>query len=375
MEHALKQAVRQGCFTTLFHLGDFIMSDAKRQERSAYFDNLRFVLIFLVVAGHFLLPLDKTRFSNNIFYLIYTFHMPCFIFVSGYFSTHVVQNGKFRADKLIQIIWLYIVFKIMVHVTEGLIDGHIGLYIDFFEESGAPWYLLALGLWYLTIPFIRELDPRVVMAGSIIISLLSGYEHSVNSTLALDRTLAFAPFFYAGYYMNGKNIENKLRRSHKLILILISFLTASFLFLCTYDLLMPYSNIVYGINYHRLGPELYPYGGLIRIVWYIVTIFISLGLMAIVPKRRTVFTDIGSRTLQIYILHRVIRDLLQYFGFFDRVNVHSKLWILGLLALSFLLTLILGNPWLTLVFDAVRRIPDRLGVKSSAGLKKTGSRK
>ncbi|WP_215696960.1 acyltransferase family protein [Clostridium sp. MCC353] len=341
-----------------------MMESTTHQERSAYFDNLRFVLIFLVVAGHFLLPLDKTRFSNNIFYLIYTFHMPCFIFVSGYFSTHVVQNGRFRADKLIQILWLYILFKIMVHVTEGLIDGKIGLYIDFFEESGAPWYLLALGLWYLSIPFIRELDPRTVMAGSIIISLLSGYEGSVDSTLALDRTLAFAPFFYAGYYMNGKKIEDRLHKSHKVFLLLLSFFTASFLFLCTYDLLMPYSNIVYGINYHRLGPELYPYGGLIRIVWYIVTICISLGFMAAVPKKRTVFTTIGSRTLQIYILHRIIRDLLQYFGFFNRVNVHSKLWIIGLLGLSFLLTAVLGNRWLAVVFDAVRRIPDRLGMKS-----------
>lgn len=340
------------------------MGEIKQAGRSAYFDNFRFILIFLVVAGHFLLPLDKTRFSNNIFYLIYTFHMPCFIFVSGYFSTHVVQNGKFRADKLIQIVWLYILFKILTHFTEGLIDGHIGLYIDFFEESGAPWYLLALALWYLTIPFIRELDPRVVMTGSIIISLLSGYEHSVNSILALDRTLAFAPFFYAGYYMNGKKFNINFHNGHRFLLLIPAFITAAVLFLCTYDLLMPYSHIVYGINYFRLGPELYPYGGLIRFAWYIITVLLSLGLMAIVPKKRTIFTAIGSRTLQIYILHRLIRDLMQYYGFFDLVNVHSKLWIIGLLVLSLLLTIVLGNPWITGVFEVIRKFPTRFISKS-----------
>ena len=341
------------------------MEEIKQIERSAYFDNFKFILIFFVVAGHILLPLDKTRFSNNIFYLIYTFHIPCLTFLSGYFSTHVVQNGKFRADKLIQIVWLYILFKILTHFTEGLIDGHIGLYIDFFEESGAPWYLLALGLWYLTIPFIRELDPRVVAVSSVILSLLSGYEQSVNSILALDRTLTFAPFFYAGYYMSEKKFKINFHKKRRFFLLIPAFIAASCIFLCTYDLLMPYSNIVYGVNYFRLGPGLYPYGGFIRFFWYIIAAIMLLGLMAIIPQKRTLFTSIGSRTLQIYILHRPIRDLMQYYGFYNQVNVHSKLWIIGLLILSFLLTIVLGNPWITKLFDAVRKFPTRLISKSS----------
>lgn len=340
------------------------MENINRWERNAYFDNLRFVLIFLVVAGHFLLPLDKTRFSNNIFYLIYTFHMPCFVFVSGYFSTHMLKDGRFRADKLIQVLWLYLVFKILVHFTEGLVEGKIGFYIDFFSESGAPWYLLALGLWYLTIPFIRELDFRVVMAGSIIISLLSGYETSVNSTLALDRTLAFAPFFYAGYYISSVDFKCWFHNVHRIMLLALASVTAVFLFLCTYDLLMPYSHIVYGVNYYRLGPGLYPYGGLIRLAWYVITVLISLGLLAVIPKKRTFFTSIGSRTLQIYILHRAVRDLMQYWGFFDMVQVGSKVWIMALLLLSFLITVILGTPGLTVVFEVIRKLPTRLLSKS-----------
>ena len=49
-------------------------------------DNVRGVLIFLVVAGHFLLPVNGERLTMNLMYLIYSFHMPCFMLVSGYLS-------------------------------------------------------------------------------------------------------------------------------------------------------------------------------------------------------------------------------------------------------------------------------------------------
>ena len=326
-------------------------------SRDAYFDNLRFVLIFLVVAGHFLLPLDKTRFSNNIFYLIYSFHMPCFIFVSGYFSKSVIRDGRFRTGKLFQLLWLYLVFKVLVHVTEGMVEGHIGFYIDFFTESGAPWYLLSLALWYVTLPVVRELKPGAVMVGSLILGLLAGYENSVGSFLAMDRTIAFAPFFYAGYYVNQDIKERFVRTKARIPFLAAGALIAGFLFLCTYDLLMPYIQVVYGIKYARFGENLYPYGALIRGLWYLAASLLSLGLMATISDKKGIFTIIGSRTLQIYILHRVIRDLFQYFGFYNIVQVSSKLWILSLLALSFLLTAALGNSWLEKVFSWLRSLP------------------
>ncbi len=57
-------------------------------------DNVRGVLIFLVVAGHFLLPVNGERLTMNLMYLIYSFHMPCFMLVSGYLSHGIYTRER-----------------------------------------------------------------------------------------------------------------------------------------------------------------------------------------------------------------------------------------------------------------------------------------
>ena len=54
--------------------------------RDARMDNVRGILIMIVVIGHFLLPLERTRFVTGLIYAIYVFHMPCFMILSGYFA-------------------------------------------------------------------------------------------------------------------------------------------------------------------------------------------------------------------------------------------------------------------------------------------------
>ena len=85
-------------------------------------DNVRGVLIFLVVAGHFLLPVNGERLTMNLMYLIYSFHMPCFMLVSGYLSHGIYTRERgFRWDRWVQLLWLFILFKLMVNVTEGML--------------------------------------------------------------------------------------------------------------------------------------------------------------------------------------------------------------------------------------------------------------
>ena len=52
-------------------------------KRIYKFDNLKAILIFLVVFGHFLELVE----GHKLLYLtIYSFHMPLFLFLSGYFA-------------------------------------------------------------------------------------------------------------------------------------------------------------------------------------------------------------------------------------------------------------------------------------------------
>ncbi|MFR7480201.1 MAG: acyltransferase family protein [Roseburia sp.] len=66
------------------------------KERDYFFDNLKAVLIFLVVLGHFLLPIRGDNPLVVVKRLIYVFHMPLFVFISGYFAKKIYKNGQYN---------------------------------------------------------------------------------------------------------------------------------------------------------------------------------------------------------------------------------------------------------------------------------------
>ena len=58
--------------------------------RDPYFDNAKLLLIFLVIFGHLIQPfVEDYSQIEDLYYLIYTFHMPGFILISGYFSKNI----------------------------------------------------------------------------------------------------------------------------------------------------------------------------------------------------------------------------------------------------------------------------------------------
>src|SRR3954464_14782208 len=70
-------------------------------QRDAFFDNAKFLLITLVVIGHTLTTLtSKSDGARAAYYWIYAFHMPAFIIVAGYFAQQATFDDK-RARRLV----------------------------------------------------------------------------------------------------------------------------------------------------------------------------------------------------------------------------------------------------------------------------------
>ena len=55
-------------------------------KRILYFDALKFFAIWLVVLGHYLQEIDCGSVGSYTNQVIYTFHMPLFIMISGFFA-------------------------------------------------------------------------------------------------------------------------------------------------------------------------------------------------------------------------------------------------------------------------------------------------
>lgn len=342
-----------------------------RLQRDERFDNVRGALILLVVIGHFLLPMYQTRLITGIVYAIYVFHMPCFVMVSGYYAKSVMKRGRFRWGKVVQLLWLYGLYEAVVDVTEGLLDGAIPLLPDFCHESGAPWYLIAMAFFYLTIPlFYRVRRPRtkvVTVIGMMLFACFGKYVIHTGSFLSLDRVVSFLPFFYVGYFSNQDTMDWYQLRSEKKAIGILTVLLLGIVFLFTYDFLLRYNLVVFGTDYRRYSEARQPWLWLYNAVWYGVALTISIGFIGSMLNRRMfLLTDLGRNTLQIYFLHRPVRDLMQLFGFYDWINPHSKLHVLGLIVFCILLTVVLSNTFMGRVFARLRSLFDPLLEKAHA---------
>lgn len=433
------------------------------KERNLKLDNAKGILITLVVIGHMLLPIQgTTRGVTNFFYMIYAFHMPAFVFISGLLAQRIYTRvpkpahapaencaqrhphhaanasatqqvttvGHFNGRRWCSTLWLYLLFQFILFFSEIPAYGRTTRFPDFLHTSGAPWYLLALLLWYLMIPLFvgcrgkvlplrpvcsnrrLQLSERRAQSGlpySLIawilltgLSLAGGYLASgalagIGDFLALDRVIAFAPFFFAGYFIGPERLmkflgvqqesvaapkratsrrrfsEGTSKRADRgivLLLMALGLLCFALIGTQTFDRLLPYRNVVYGAWYYRFHPEQNPaaFPGalssqlwLIRLAWFLVSGLMSFTLLALMPNRQIpLLTTIGQRTLQIYILHRPIRDLLLASGFITAAGPENSLHVLLLIALSLLMTLVLSAGILQRLFDAIQKLPDRL---------------
>ena len=330
-------------------------------------DNVRGVLIFLVVAGHFLLPVNGERLTMNLMYLIYSFHMPCFMLVSGYLSHGIYTRERgFRWDRWVQLLWLFILFKLMVNVTEGMLAGQIRPVPDFFHESGAPWYLLVLMGYYLLVPLFYLLRRWriLVLAALSLACAASGYLPFLSDLLAMDRFFAFAVFFFLGYYIRKEDADRFFASPIRRIVQAAALLLGLGAVCLTYDFLQPYTLVVYGAAYGRFPEPVQPFCFLLALFWQAGATLLSLGLAASLPAARIpLFTTLGQRTLQVYMLHRPIRDLWQYFGLAALVNARSAWSVTGLMLGSFLLTLVLGCGPIAVLFAWIRNLPQALAAR------------
>ena len=62
------------------------VSKVKMKQRFTFIDSIKFVLILLVILGHALECNRDIAMNMKAYTFIYSFHMPAFILLSGYFA-------------------------------------------------------------------------------------------------------------------------------------------------------------------------------------------------------------------------------------------------------------------------------------------------
>lgn len=319
-------------------------------KRNDYLDNLKFVLILLVVIAHFAMKLTYVAEIKYLMYYIYIFHMPCFIFINGYLAKNMNAGGKLRADKILTVFWMYLVFK-LGNVLLSLAFGE-PVKLQLFKDTSAPWYLLALCIWYLSVPLLERIKVRYLIPGSFLIGMAVGYISSISNVMSLSRVFVFFPFFILGFCLPEEKYQAFLEKKSWRIPAAV-FLTAVLaIMILLWKQLNPLADIVYGsYPYKKSLGDLAKYGLLVRGVWYLLAVPVSGAFMLLIPRGKHFFTGLGSRTMQVYMIHIWIRNGLTYAGFFTMLKGQADYLAVLVLVACIPLTFLLSVKWLKKIYD------------------------
>ena len=349
------------------------------------------LLIFLVVWGHFMMPLIDREYpvARRLFLLIYSFHMPAFIFLSGYFYYGSWKKRGTVFKSICSWIVLYCAMKLMLNCCDILFYGEKKLIPNFLHESYAPWYILVMiifKLLLLPIEFIQKINkkdtetnnqnimkgktdmPKELFSDGISIYLMflivlsaclsmlnMPWQEKVGDFLALDRVVSFAPFFYMGmlykkYLSSGR--VSVFEKTNKPIFITGAVFTATFIIF--FSIIGPYTRMFYGtwgyiLVYENMASIFKGVLNSLRAVFIPYALCIAYFFFVLINKKEFFLTPFlkkfGVYSLPIYVFHRPIRDAFSYyvlnkvsFGRFE-----EEILIIIMAILSFVCCYVLGN--------------------------------
>jgi fucose 4-O-acetylase-like acetyltransferase len=266
------------------------------KTREYVFDNAKGFLIFCVVLGH-MLEGNLTGVSKQLYILIYSFHMPFFVFLSGYFA-------KYDAKKmLVKLVMPYLCLQWIACFAETIATGN---QMSFTTPVWILWYLYALIIWKMLIPFIatEKMTRRLaIFVCSVAIALAAGFDSSIGYEMGLSRIVVFFPYFLLGYYLKDAErmvpklyrLYKNLKKEHCLLFLLVIWLIVIFLG----------ERIDYRWLYGSYCYEALSYGPAQRAGMYLIGMGQIAALLKLMSKKETVLCRIGQKSMRIYLCHPV----------------------------------------------------------------------
>lgn len=307
-------------------------------ERDYYFDNAKIILILLVVVGHTIEPLIGVSPTLKAFYLfLYFFHMPLFIFISGYFSKNI--NTRDYAKKVISKLLIpYLIFESAYSVFDYFIFNREKLFFTFFTPYWIMWFMFSMIIWKVILPYVVKI--KFSLPISIIAAILIGYAIDTGYYASVSRAFVFFPFFLAGYYFDKKYLNKLFLVPVRAAAIII--MTASLALIYYYGQVIRVEWLYGSFPYHTLDHNEW-YAGIYRAAIYAVTLILSICVLSLTPRRTIpLISKMGERTIYVYLLHGFIIKYMDYKGFYSGINTMGEK--ISLIVVGVLITLILLLP-------------------------------
>lgn len=287
------------------------------KQRDADYCNLKFVLIFLVVYGHLIEGrLEESAFLTQMYCLIYTVHMPLFLFLSGFF-----MKGEARCrQQMKQMLLYYIVLQGAIVLWAALFSrGEYSVFVPVWHL----WYLLSLGcmaaagwLWYRFVRRFPKADKWAVKIGVLLFAVffacMAGDMPFIGRFLSLSRTIVFLPYFLGGLFCPDHVSWREYRFAGIAALVWFGLL---------YCAVGRYIPVDFFYQADPYDDGLFILGAFCRLLCCFMGGSLGLFLLSFTTCRRVWFSKIGTDTLAVYLLHAPMVKL------FDKVKLPIRLFI------------------------------------------------
>lgn len=293
------------------------------KTRKNEWDNLKALLIFLVVLAHYYgtgavykgLGEGLWLIPNAVYTFIYLFHMPLFSFVSGYFSKNAEKARKHAcADLLLPYL---IVNTIYVWMDAERVN-------PLFAPYGPMWYLLALFLWRMVLPDVGKL--RLCWLWGLGFSLLCLLLTPGKNYVSLRNTITFFPCFLLGFWTNEERVE-KLRTVPHWICATVLAVIGGAVVVMLGPLQHSYGSLSFFGRYYELSRSSLKYVGL-ELGRYGAAVLMGACVINLIPSKEGWYTRLGKNSLITMLLHSVphLRELLDAWNPLPEQPLFTLLW-------------------------------------------------
>ena len=290
------------------------------------------------------------------------FHMPAFLFVGGMFGKKLYTAEK---GLRVNVIAFYLLLYVLLY-TGLWLEKHLWgatPTFDLFTANSIPWYFLAMAAFGISTPVISKIKGglKVILPVAIILAVAAPFNSGFGDFLALGRIFAYAPFYFAGYFLsiNGfsewaGNCRRKKWPIAASIAVMLAIFTA--LYFLPKDITGTMQGLATGHNtYADLKQFPSRIDALIRLADIIIAFVMIAAISILTPSRKTFFSDWGARTLQIYFIHPFIYYPLKPLGVYDQLIPLLPWSAWAAIAVAVILSAVLAMPkWPDKGFRALR---------------------
>ena len=336
------------------------------QTRDYRLDGLKYSLICLVVLCHLM---QGCRYNGSFFQafysVVYSFHMPLFVFLSGYFfkasTCKKVHSGNMKLMEPL-LVWHFLI----LFFYDLFVLHEFDIKKFFIFEPSPLWYLVSLLCWrWMTLGIEKVLDNVELEIGgggkkllfillSILISILA-FNH-INAIygcyFSIMRTFQFFPFFVLGHCLTRHQMEGIQKKP---FVIVFSTLSIVLIVLICHFAGSDYNAIVfskYGLKDLQGILEMSKWATFeVRMFVYFISLSLCLSILS-VYRCPIWLSNNGNTTLFILCTHVVLYYIVR------NINVGLIAFIVAVLSILLLTGLAKTNAsqWLLYPFSSINSL-------------------